>query len=424
VALRLTDQANSQLRCRLGVALALLLSVLFLGSSAEARRDRDAPRGHRTYLLSERTAKKLTQANELLREKDVEAALAILRSLEKKKRLNPLEKAYTHQMLGYLAANDEHFDDAAEHFSIAIAQKALPAGSQLQAQYNLGQIYLAGERPAKAVKALRTWFKYAENPNPSAYYLLAVAYLQSDRKAEALEPAQSAVALSDAPKESWLQLLVALYFDQKDYESAETVLKHLVTEFPKKSYWIQLAAVYSELDKEEESLAVQQIAYERGHLDQHRELVRLAQTYLYHGLPYRAALVMEKGLSDGTVESKRETWELLANSWLNARELDRSFGPMQRAAELSDDGELYVRLGQLYLERERFDDARAALQKAIDSGKLQRPGPARLLLGVALFNARQLKSARIAFRGAQQYDSTRRSADVWLEFIDKQTATN
>lgn len=424
MTVRLTDPTSSRLRWRLTVALALLLSALLLDDPAEARRDKNAPRGHRTYLLSERTAKKLTQANEFVQEQNVEAALEILRALEKKKRLNPLERAYTHQMLGYLAANDEHFEEAAKHFSIAIAQKALPAGSQLQAQYNLGQIYLAGERPAKAVKALNTWFKYAENPSSSAYYLLAVAYLQSDRKAEALEPAQAAVAQSENPKESWLQLLVALYFEQKDYASAEGVLTRLVTEYPKKPYWIQLAAVYSELDKEEQSLAVQQIAYERGLLDQDRELVRLAQTYLYHGLPYRAARVMEKGLSDGTVDSTREAWELLANSWLNAREYDRALGPMQRAAELSDEGELYVRLGQLYLDRERFEEAHSALQRAIDTGKLQRPGPARLLLGVALFNANRLNSARIAFRGAQQYDSTRRSANVWLEFIDKETATN
>ena len=66
----------------------------------------------------------------------------------------------------------------------------------------------------------------------------------------------------------------------------------------KKSYWMLLSAAYFDLDRDDEARAIVQLAYRQGLLDQEREVRALARLLLANGLPYEAANVLEKGMSD------------------------------------------------------------------------------------------------------------------------------
>ena len=63
---------------------------------------------------------------------------------------------------------------------------------------------------------------------------------------------------------------------------------------------------------------------------------------LYHGRPYRAAVLLEASMADESVERDAKSLELLANSWLMARENSRAVEPLTKAAELSEKGDVYV----------------------------------------------------------------------------------
>jgi tetratricopeptide (TPR) repeat protein len=214
-------------------------------------------------------------------------------------------------------------------------------------------------------------------------------------------------------------LLLSLRIEREEYAKARPVLEQLTNLYPKKVYWMQLAAVYGELGQENESLAALELAYQQGLLDRDEELRRLAQLYLYHDLPYLGARVMEKGLADGTIAQDSEAYEILANGWMRAREFDRAIEPLTEAASAASDGELYLRLGQAFAEKEDWGAAADALRRAIEKGGLEEPGAANLLLGVALFNQEQLESARPYFARAAQRDKTRKDAELWLKLVDK-----
>jgi tetratricopeptide (TPR) repeat protein len=163
---------------------------------------------------------------------------------------------------------------------------------------------------------------------------------------------------------------------------------------------------------------VQQVAYTQGFLTEDKELRRLARSYLYHDLPYQAAEVLAKAIEAGAIEPDTEAYELLANSWIASREYERSLPPLQRAATLSEDGNLYVRLGQVHMQRENWSEASALLEKAVEKGGLKNPGNAELLLGIAYYNGAQIARARSSFVRARQHDSTKKAAARWITHID------
>jgi Tfp pilus assembly protein PilF len=163
---------------------------------------------------------------------------------------------------------------------------------------------------------------------------------------------------------------------------------------------------------------VQQVAYAQGLLVEDAELRRLARSYLHAELPYRAAVVLEAGLEEGAIEKDKEAYEMLANSWIASREYDRSLGPLRQAAELSEDGNLFVRLGQVYLQREEWSRAAEALDRGVAKGELKNPGNALLLLGISNYNDEQVGTARAFFQRARQHEETRPQAESWLKHLD------
>ncbi len=221
------------------------------------------------------------------------------------------------------------------------------------------------------------------------------------------------------PKEPWLQLLLALYLDQKNYGKAVGLLERLVKGFPKKTYWLQLSAVYAELGREDDSAAVMQIAHTQGMLEKDGELRNLARMYLYQDIPYRAARVLEKGIADKKIKEDAKAWELLADSWLNAREYDRALPPLRRAATLSEKGDLYVRLARLHVEAERWGQAAAALRKGLAKKTLKDRGKALILLGISYHSDEHWDDARKAFNQAKDFPAQRKEAERWLTHLER-----
>jgi tetratricopeptide (TPR) repeat protein len=287
---------------------------------------------------------------------------------------------------------------------------------------------MALQRWDDALAALLQWFQEVEEPNSNAYYVLAIAYYQKsvetddpEYKKKALVPAEKAVALATKPRQNWLQLLLALYLDDKQYEKSLPILEQLVSLYPKKSYWLQLSAIYGELDKDKESLAAQQLAYTQGLLTKDKELRRFAQLYLYYDLPWRAAKVVEKGLEEEAIEEDSESLELLANALLAAREYESALGPLDQAASLAENGDLYVRLGQVYIQREEWAKAGDALRNALEKGELDKTCGSQVLLGITSYSLGKKGDARDWFRRARRDEECEEQSARWLLHLERES---
>jgi len=348
-----------------------------------------------------------------------EEALALLARLNPK-RLNPYERALVHRLEAYISYAAGDYEAAIEHFQEALDEKVFPLDVDNKIRFGIAQLYASQQKWPETIEALGEWFRYADEPTPLAYYLRAIARYQTGDVEHAIADAERAVDSQAEPPEGWLQLLAALYIQKEDYANATPVLEELVMRFTKKQYWVQLSLIYAARDDYRASLAVQQVAYLQGFLTEDKDLRRLARSYLYHDLPYEAATVLQKALDAGQIEEDADFFQLLANSWIAARNYDRSLEPLRRAADLSDDGDLYVRLAQVYLQREDWEKATQYLRLALEKGGLEDPGNARLLLGIAYYNQDRVDLARNAFARASEYESTRSKAKNWIEHIEKE----
>ena len=87
-------------------------------------------------------------------------------------------------------------------------------------------------------------------------------------------------------------------------------------------------------------------------------------------------------------------------AWAQAQEVAKSIPMMEKAAAKSEEGELYVRLGNVYLDGDQFSKSADSIIKGLNKGGVKRPDQARLALGMAYFNLGDYDEARKAFRAA------------------------
>lgn len=359
----------------------------------------------------------LAAAAEATDEAEPGEAAALLNRLEGA-RMNPHERALVQRLKGFVLYTDGDVEGAIEAFKVALAQEMLNVDDEARLRFNIAQLYASLQKWPETIQAIHEWLPWVREVDPLAYYLLAIAHFQLDEFDEATRWAEKAVDSTPEPKEGWLQLLAALYVQEEDYAKATPVLEELVLRYPRKLYWVQLSLIYGALENYKHSLAVQQVAYLQGLLTDDKELRRLARSYLFAELPYQAAKVLEKGIAEGRIEPDAEAYEMLANSWVAAREYDRSLEPLQKAASLSDDGDLYVRLGQVHLQREEWSQAAEMFHKALEKGGLDQRGNALLLLGISYYNDERVSQARRYFARAVEDDRSRPEAQRWLKHLD------
>jgi tetratricopeptide (TPR) repeat protein len=380
---------------------------------------RETKKWGKPQTVRERTGKRLNAAMEHYqgeRYDEAEAELAKLRL----RSLNDFERARYHQISAIVAAGKREPQQARQHLEHALATEALAPDDQAAVRYQIAQLYLGESKWAEAVENLKQWFAISETKPAAAYYLLALAYYQMEDLDSALEPAQKAVELTDAPQESWLQLLLAIRLTRQEYKEAEPVMLELVKRYPKKLYWVQMSTLYGAQEDYERALVFLQLANRQGMLTEDEEVRRLAQLMLARDIPYPAAQLLEQAFEEKRVDGDSNSYELLSTAWIQARDFDRALEPLKHAAESASDGKLFVRLAQLYLQREEWVDAQSAVQRALEKGGLPSVGDAQILMGIAFFNEEKADQALSWFARAREHSDSREEADVWIQHIEQQ----
>jgi tetratricopeptide (TPR) repeat protein len=412
--------------CALHTALVVLVaSLVLVGAVAEP-----AMAQANKFSFGTRNQKKMVKVYTLLQLEGTpeEQAVALLDAKEilgkiNLKRAKPYGRARILQTLGGLAIQDGDNEKALRYLKECVAENALQPEDQLKTLFQVGQLHTILEEFDEAILALEEWFTLVESPAPSSYYVLSVTYYQAGRAEEALKPAQQAVDLSvDTPLERWYRLLLSLNLEAQNYAEALDILDDIILNYPKKAYWAQMAAIYSELDQMPKSLAVQQLAKGEGFITEDRDLTRIAQMFMVEGLPHRGAEVMKIGLADGSIEPTKQAYQTYSDTLLQSREWALAADPLEKAAELNKNGALYVRLAQVHLQLGNWGDARGSLDNAFEKGELSDEGQAHILYGIAAFNDKQWNSAIRAFTRAERFDGTRETAGKWKAYVGREKA--
>ncbi len=392
-----------------GVLLALFC---LLPAYAAEEKKREAPQ------VDAATGKRLNEAIEAVNaEKFAEAKVAL--SKLNPERLSPYELSRVEQMYASIASSENNYPEASRRLQAAIATGGMDDAEILSARFQIAQLFMVQEKWKEGVAALKQWFAETPAPNANAYYLLAIAYYRMDDHRNAVEPAQKAVDTSENPQTNWIELLLALRIEREEYAKALPLLKHLVQVAPeKRNNWMQLSAIYRQMEKYDEALAVTQVAYMAGHIVSESDLKALADLQAFAGVPYRAAKLLETKISKGEINADGKTWEKVSYMWIASRDYKRALPPLGKAAVMHNNGDLYVRMAEIELRNENWNAAETALNKAIQKGSLKNPGNSHLLLGITLFERKETRKARAAFQKAAQFPNVAQQARTWIAHID------
>lgn len=400
--------------------IALLVGAATLGfAQPGATFAQDAPKKERkaSGTLSEGTYRQMERIHTLIGKNENAEALEKASALLERVR-SDYEKAVIQQTIAFIYIGQNKYNQAIASFEAALALDALPQQPYEQMLYNVAQLYFQNEQTGKAIERMEQYFREVMSEPPAdAHILLASAYADRKQFAKALQQVDQALAKSKEPKESWLQLKLALHFELKQFPQCAEVLLKLVSLAPdKQDYWKQLSSILFEIKRDKDSLAVLSLADRQGYLEKENEIRNLANIYLLLDIPYKAAAVLESGLERKVLPADQKTLMLLGDSWTMAREYDKAESALMRAAKIADSGEIYYRLGQIYVEDERWKDALEVLPQAQSKG-IKKMGDAAYLEGVAAFQSGNRKRAIAALRRSQQYPDSRDAASQWLNHI-------
>lgn len=425
--------------CRTSALAALLLcgavaldpvlpgDVIYGAVAQDDKPKKDQRETRRTPALRNKVYEKLAEAQTLAEAKDYAGAAVILNDMiaeDGKRALNSYELANVYNLFAFLAYATEDYPQSLRYYEQVIAQPDIPLAMEINTRFTIAQLYFVQEKWQQGIDAMLVWFDLNEKPNAGAYVLLAQGYYQVKKYDLALENVETAISMHEGegklPKEQWYNLARFLYFDKEDFDSALDVLNTLIIYYPKKQYWVQASHLYGEKKEEQKQLALMEAAYEQGFLDRSSELVTMAYLYLNAEVPYYAGSVIEQGFKDELVDDKSKNYELGGSAWAQAREVAKSIPMMEKAAAKSDEGELYVRLGNVYLDGDQFAKAADSVNKGLKKGGVKRPDQARLVLGMAYFNLGEYNKARKAFRDAGKDDRSEKYAKQWIAYVSSE----
>lgn len=400
-------------------SLALLLLVFPFSFETLAQ-------GKNTPAISMAAYKKITEANLLIDEEKFTEAIEKLQELQEK-RLSKYERAQTWYLLGSIYYRLENEKQTLESFTRVLdGAGSIPEYLELNVLKTLSQMHIVQENYPQALAYCTKMLELSEAPVAYDYALLAQIHYKLSNWAEAIKAINSGKAVAAEkgiiPSENLLILENAVYFELNDSHNMVITLKSLIKHYPKSTYLLYLASVYGQQEKTEEQTVIMESLYENDHLMQASQLSGLANLYMSLNVPYKAAKILEKGFEDGRLKSNVRNYEMLSQAWRMAAEINNAIDSLQSAANLSEDGAIYLQKAYLEYNSSQWQDTTESVMMALDRGleKEEDQGDAWLLYGMALFNQSKFDQAIEACQKAAKFVETKAFAQQWINYISSE----
>lgn len=419
------------------IALPVLVEVVgeqgYRAALAQQEESQRPKKTRRIPTMSERTFKQLSEVQEAIDVKEYRRAHELLREMLGRKGLNGNELGQIYNMQAFVYFSEENYNGAIAAYEKVVAQgDQVPEGLEVGTIYSLAQLYFVTEKYQKALDYMELWLSKAENPGPDPHIFMGQVYYQMKNYRAAIPQIEKGIDIARTRgtpvKENWWQLLRYLYYELENYPKVIEILEIMVADYPKREYWIQLAGVYGQEGMEKKQLYTMEAADVGGFLTKQSDIINYSGLLMQDEVPFRAATALSKGIKDKIVEPTAKNLQMLGQAWQLAQEVDEAIPVFQEAARKSDDGEIYARLAQLFLEKDEYGQCVTAADGALRKGGLKKPQNTVVVRGMCLFNGEKLLAARKAFVEAgrvarQRRDSSNeRIARQWVSYIDREMA--
>mgnify|MGYP001402518578 FL=1 len=407
--------------------------------------------------LQASTAKKMAQVYEALEvvddkgepDPDMETVLSILNELRRDMaNLKSYDRSVMWNAWAFVYFSDGKYDQAMDAYYNLINEPEVTIGLRVGALLSLAQLHLVQENYKEGIELILQWMNEVEKVTAQSYSLLGQAYYQTGDFRKSLSSMETAVTMAEEegykPRENWYVIMAASIGElKKEIGEKESLLRQidiyeiLVNLYPKKQYFIQLGGSYGQLGRERDYMITLKAAHQKDFLNKESEYLALTQLLLLNQNPYWAAQVFVSGqkkmitiVDEKTEEEKvvpvikdtEKNLKLLADAWRMAQEIDKAIPVLEKAANMSKDGESFVLLGNLYLSEDRVEKAVEAINKGLEKGKVKKLSQVYLTLGQAYFELEKFEEAKKNFRiAARDKDKKiKQQANNWIKYTENE----
>jgi len=369
--------------------------------------------------LSEKASKDLNKAFDLLDKNQLDAAQELLAKVAADSHSGKYGQAKALQGEAQIKQEKDDYDGAIQLIQQAIAIDSLPNREQFAAMYQIAQLQMQQEKYQDALTSLDAWQKATLTEKAEVYALRGNSYYRLEKYPEAIEALNKAISLSpDKPNDSWTEILMASYFETKQFDEAGKIAQAQLAKDPNNLKLIQrLAAVYINAKQDQKALDLLAGAKTKGLITTEDDYKHLAQLYANADKPKDGAPVLEEGLSKGIVKPTYDNYKLLGDMYAQGEDDTRALAAYAKASPLAKDGNVDYQRGYILFYSDHSKEAKEAFSQAITKGGLRQPGEAYLLRGDAENDLNENAAAIADYEKATGFPSSKPMADQRLKAL-------
>lgn len=389
----------------------ILLGGLLFGGPLSAQMSR-------TVILSAEVHKSLADAQEALKNNQLDLALTLTREALASSQITAVERTAVLRTQAVVAMRNKNWDLAigALEFLVTSPDVAVPERLTLfESLMNVGQ---QKKDNALVVRWARQYLKEGGPKQAIRVVLIQTLAVMGEHKQvveEMLEKIRlDRIANVNTPEQQ-LRLLAVSYRQLKDNAGYQATLRRLLEAYPSKAYWaevIQRMAQKSNLNSRVE-LDLYRLLEETQNLEEADEYSEMANLALRAGLPSEAVRVLTKGFDAGVLGRGVDALmhaKLRADAYKKAQEDDRTFAQFEKTAK---DSSSWKGVGDVYASKQNWTAANAAYAKALELGNLRRESELRLHYAISLIKAGKKEAAREQLAAVQGDAITLDLAGLW-----------
>lgn len=418
---------NSEIFKKLSTSLVVIASLLVaqvpFADNAMAAGAKEEKKKRPTQLVGPSVGKKVQKAFELYAgdeskgvESDIDGALVVLHDINAKK---DYDKAYVARFIAVMyATKGDHEKEAIKYLKSAVAPDILNEGDHGESLKLLGDLQMQTKDYKGALANFYAWMEFTGKDDGNTWVKIGQAYYELKQLDKMIVPADKAIAaFGDKPNQNPYAQKLTSYYERKKYKEAVKVLETVILIFPEnKAWWNQLGMFYLLVENYPKAVQTLDLAYKQGFLEKEGQIKTLANLYSSSEAPYKAARLLEKHIASGLVKRDDKNISTLANAWHAAQHVGTAAKYYGELAKMTNEAKHYRKQGMLLKQDEQFAKAIPALNKAIKLG-VKNKGRIYMSIAESYFYLEKYKQAYAAINKAMDDPKSRKAAKGWKGFI-------
>ena len=375
--------------------------------TAQSQEDNSKRKTKKTGSMSEKVAKKLGEAQELIEDEKLDEGVAILNSILEFKKISPYERGQVNYFFAYVRYLKGDLKGAITFYKKVAEDPNVPDGLIESSKFTIAQLYFQIEDWPSVITAVDSLL--VDQPNRTDLYVLKGSAMYQQKQYEEMIPIiKKAISIAEEAN--------AFRLEQRQRNIAEVASKYRVKYDKDQVDYISLVSQIKIKLKEE-------LAQTRKSNEKYVEIedaiksieadvknLAIGPTKENWWLLLRAAYFeleqmdnVKTVLQRLVIEwSKKEYWTQLSAFYGQDRQEKEQMAAYQTAYHegFLEKSSEFVQMAQLYLSVEAPYEAARILQKAIDEGKVDKEEKNWKLLAQAWFLAQYDEEAIVALREA------------------------